>query len=454
MALSVSGATVHQISTPGLGDHSYVVAIGDQAIVIDPQRDISRIEPHLDGLTLAGVFETHIHNDYVSGGPTLARAHHCGYILPAGSGASVPHNPMASGERVDVGELSLRAIATPGHTPHHLAYALYAEDRPVAVFTGGSMLVGAVGRCDLISPDMTDELVRAQYRSVHILASDLSDPTLVVPTHGAGSFCSASAVSDTTSTIELEKGRNPALTVADVETFATVQLAGYRLYPSYYAEMGPINASGGGPIPSLYKPHLKPMQLAALGKTALIDIRSAEAYADGHLTDSLNVPFSNEVATYVGWLFDISEPIVIVANSDHQARDVVLQLARIGYDNVVGFVADGLAEWKATNLPLKTSRIASFADLFSTHPTAVIDVRDPLELEDGSLPGVLNIHIGALEERMDEVPEGEVWVHCASGYRASAAVGVLEAAGRTPVLVKDNFDSVDRRVLADRSTAR
>ncbi|NNF65120.1 MAG: MBL fold metallo-hydrolase, partial [Acidimicrobiia bacterium] len=299
MSFHVGDAIVHQVSTPGLGDHSYVVTVGTKAIVIDPQRDISRFETLLEGMTTVGVFETHIHNDYASGGPTLAESHGCEYVLPVGTRATVEHRAIAPGETVLFGSMTLQAIATPGHTPHHLAYALFSGDESVAVFTGGSMLVGAVGRCDLISPDLTDELVRAQYRSVNQLAADLQDPSLVVPTHGAGSFCSASAVSDTTSTIKLEKGRNPALTCPDENTFAAVQLAGYQLYPSYYTYMGPLNAAGAPPMPSADRPILSPMQLAALGTPALIDVRTAEEFADGHLVGSINVPFSNEVATYV-----------------------------------------------------------------------------------------------------------------------------------------------------------
>lgn len=454
MPFPVADAIVHQVSTPGLGDHSYVVTVGSTAIVIDPQRDIARFESLLDGMTLVGVFETHVHNDYASGGPTLARSHHCGYVLPVGTGATVAHNAIAPGDTVEVGSMTLRAIATPGHTPHHLSYALYSGDESVAVFTGGSMLVGAVGRCDLISPDLTDELVRAQYRSVNQLAADLDDPSLVVPTHGAGSFCSASAVSDTTSTIKLEKGRNPALTCPDEDTFAAVQLAGYQLYPSYYSEMGPLNAAGAPPMPSLDRPHLSPMQLAALGTPALIDVRPATTYAEGHLIGSINVPYSDEVATYVGWLVPIETPIVLIADDVEQCRDVTLQLGRIGFDNVAGFVPDGLAAWRDADLPLATSRVATFGDLFDEDPSTVLDVRDPVEFADGSLPGALNVHVGNLGERMADIPEGEVWVHCASGYRASAAVGLLERAGRSPVLVKDNFGGVDRTKLVESVPAR
>ncbi|NNF64436.1 MAG: rhodanese-like domain-containing protein, partial [Acidimicrobiia bacterium] len=192
-----------------------------------------------------------------------------------------------------------------------------------------------------------------------------------------------------------------------------------------------------------------PMQLAALGTPALIDVRTAEEFADGHLVGSINVPFSNEVATYVGWIESIETPMVVIADDVEKCRDVTVQLGRIGYDNVVGFIPDGLAAWRQAGLPLVSSRVATFSDLFEASPSTVLDVRDPVEFEDGALPGALNIHLGSLDERMAEVPEGEVWVHCASGYRASAAIGLLERAGRRAVLVKDDFGGVDRTKLAE-----
>lgn len=443
MSFDLPGATVHQVSTPGLGDHSYVVVIGELAVVVDPQRDLDRFEPLLEGLELAAVFETHIHNDYVSGGPGLAKAHHAGYILPEGSGATVAHNTMSPGDVIDLGSLQMRSIATPGHTPHHLSYALFAPDgSAIAAFTGGSMLVGAVGRCDLISPELTDRLVRDQYRSVNHLAETLDAPTLVAPTHGAGSFCSASEVSDTTSTIAVERKRNPALTTPDEDTFAAVQLAGYRLYPSYYAHMGPINARGADPLPELERRRLAPIQLAALGSIPIVDIRPAEDFAAGHLIGSINIPYSTDVATYAGWILDFDERLVLVADDESAARDVTLQLARIGFDHVAGWMVDGLAAWRSAGLPLGSYRVAKFDELLAERPTTVLDVRDPLEAAEGSLPGALNIHVGELWDRIGEVPDGEVWVHCASGYRASAAAAILEAEGRTPVLVRDDFAEI------------
>ncbi len=196
-------AAIHQISTDSLGDHSYIVVVDDAAVAIDIQRDLDRFSDVLDGIgaQLVGVFETHIHNDYVSGGKRLADHHAATYVLPANTGASYDHHPLPDGEVFPVGPWVIRAMHTPGHTFNHTSYVLESPEGPVAIFSGGSMLVGAVGRSDLLGPDHTEELLALQYGSAHRIADELPDPSVVAPTHGSGSFCSASAVSESTSTI-------------------------------------------------------------------------------------------------------------------------------------------------------------------------------------------------------------------------------------------------------------
>jgi glyoxylase-like metal-dependent hydrolase (beta-lactamase superfamily II) len=274
-----------QVGTPSLGDHSYIVAVGDRAVVVDPQRDIDRFEKILAdlGVTLVAVVETHIHNDYVSGGPLLARRHDAAYVLPATSGGRMEHVAVADGDHVAVGDpWRLRAVHTPGHTPHHMSYVLTGPDGDVAVFSGGSMLVGAVGRSDLISAGMTVPLARLQYESVNYLARSLADPTVVAPTHGTGSFCSASDVLATTSTIGEERTRNPALLAADEDSFVAEQIAGYRLFPAYYAHMGPANLEGVAAVPTDPLPDLDGATLADPESAFwIVDIRPAGSSPQG-----------------------------------------------------------------------------------------------------------------------------------------------------------------------------
>jgi glyoxylase-like metal-dependent hydrolase (beta-lactamase superfamily II) len=420
------GVWAEQVPTPSLGDHSYLVVTGDVAAVIDVQRDAGRIVDGLGRRRLAAVLETHVHNDYVSGGSLLADERGAEYVLPAGSGASVDHRAIADGERVLLAEgWSLRAVATPGHTPHHTAFVLEGPGGPVAAFTGGSMLVGAVGRTDLVAPDLTEGLTRDQHRSVRRLAASLDDPVAVAPTHGAGSFCSASGAGETTSTIARERYSNPALTIDDEDRFVAVQTAGFGLYPAYYRHMAPINREGGGPVPHEPLPAVDPGQAA---EVIVVDLRPVEEFAPGHLPGSVNIPLADSTATYAAWVLPWNTPIALRGDEAaiEQAR---LQLARIGYDRVVGAVGAGRQDGDTGRL-----RLAAWDEV---DPTAtVVDVRDPAEAAQ-CLPGAVRVHVS--EVAGADLPDGTLWVHCVTGYRAAIAGSLLAAAGREVVVVADEL---------------
>ena len=323
-----------------------------------------------------------------------------------------------------------------------MSYALTGPDGPVAVFSGGSMLVGAVGRSDLLGPELAESLTRRQYHSVRRLAESLPDPTSVQPTHGAGSFCAATACGpETTSTIERERLQNPALIAPDEETFVSQQLGGLTLYPTYYAQMGPANRRGVAALPVEPIARLTTAALAALDDdTRIIDVRPAQAFADGHVPRSVNIPVADDAGVYVGWLLPWDAPFVLIAANEHDLAHVRLQLARIGVDAARGAVADGLAAWREEGRPLARYRVATFDELEVVRPAAIVDARDPIEAAAASLDGALNIHVSQLTERASEVPAGEVWVHCASGYRSAIAASLLERLGRQPVAVVDDLD--------------
>lgn len=237
---------IDTIETPSLGDRSYLAHDGEQGVVVDPQRDIDRVLELADrrGVRITHVLETHVHNDYVSGGLELSRETGAHYLLPAGSEAEFEHAVASDGESVEAGSMRLSVLHTPGHTHHHLAYLLADGGGPVeTVFSGGSMLYGATGRTDLVGPDSTTELTRAQYRSVRRLAEAAPGGAAVMPTHGFGSFCSATPTTGDTSTIDEQRTANPALTMAEQEYVDTL-LAGLDAFPAYYAQMGPINRRG------------------------------------------------------------------------------------------------------------------------------------------------------------------------------------------------------------------
>ncbi len=430
------GVWALQIPTASLGDHSYVVAAGGIAAVIDPQRDIERFLTALGDARLGAVLETHIHNDYVTGGSLLAARREARYVLPADSGALLEHVAVGEGDAVPLGRgWELAAIHTPGHTPHHMAYVLQGPEGPVSVFSGGSMLVGTVGRTDLVDPELTDRLTRDQHRSVRRLAARLEDPVAVAPTHGSGSFCSASPISDTTSTVGRERRQNPALLIDDEDHFVASQVAGFLAYPAYYAHMAPINRTGPTPIADP-PPTLTAEQLNATD-ALILDVRPAERFAGGHVPGSISIPISESTGTYAGWVLPWNTPVVLVADTPGDAEEARLQLARIGYDRIAGVVADGLAAWIAAGNAPACFRTAGWEDLMRERPELLLDVRDPKEATQ-RIAGARPVHVADLDG--GTFPNGEIWVHCASGFRAAIAVSLLRARGREAVAILADFD--------------
>ncbi len=440
-------ATITAIETPSLGDRSYLVHDGEVALVVDPQRDIDRV---LDlaaeaGVRITHVFETHIHNDYVTGGHALAEATGAAYLVNAEDEVSFARTPIRDGEVVEVSpHLGVRAIATPGHTFTHLSYALVSDGEQVGVFTGGSMLFGATGRPDLLGPEHTDALVHHQYDSAHRLAELLPDDAEVLPTHGFGSFCSAgSTEGNTASTIGKEKRENSALTTAQAEWVEQV-LAGLAAYPAYYAHMGPANAAGPD-APDLSAP--APADAAAI-RAALtagewvVDLRTRTAYAAEHVHGSFNFGLDGQFSTYLGWLIPWGTPVTLLGESADQVAEAQRELVRIGVDRPAGAATGGPRDWTdGETASFPTGTFADLAQVRHHREVAVLDVRRTEEFDAGHVEGAVNVPIHEVLTRAGEVPGGEVWVHCAGGYRASVAASILAASGAKVVAVDDAFDN-------------
>jgi len=434
------------IETAGLGDRSYLVHDGEHGAVIDPQRDIDRVLAAAEAaaVRITHVLETHIHNDYVTGGLALARAANADYIVAAAEDVSFGRVPAGDGDRFRSGRLTLTAMATPGHTPGHLSYVLHgAETAPVAVFTGGSLLYGAVGRTDLISPGQTVALTRAQYRSVRRLAGELPDPVAVYPTHGFGSFCSATPTSGSSSTIGAERTSNIALTT-DEESFVKTLMAGLVAYPRYYAHMGPANRRGPAAADLTAPPAAGPAELRrriAAGEW-VVDLRQRRDFAGRHLTGSVSVELGDSFATYLGWTMAWGTPLTLIGDSAGQVARAQRELARIGIDRLAGAAA-GTVEHLTAGGRLSSYPVTDFAGLAGRWGQAgrvVLDVRRPDEWQAGHLAGAVHIPFWELERRSGELPAGEVWVHCASGFRASIAASLLDRAGRLVVHVDDDWE--------------
>ena len=438
-------AEVLRIETPALGDRSYLVHDETVALVIDPQRDTDRITALAGdhGLRITHIAETHIHNDYLTGGPALAAATGAAYLVNAADPVCFDRTPVADGDTVEVGDtLRVRALATPGHTFTHLSYVLETGGQAVGVFTGGSLLYGTTGRPDLLGPQHTGALARAQYASAHRLAAELPDTTPVFPTHGFGSFCSAGPSGGQSSTIGGEKLANPVLTLSERE-YLDGLLAGLDAWPAYYAHMGPANLAGP-PGPDLSPPHqasAAEVRRRAEAGEWVIDLRDRIAFAAGFLPGSVSFPMEGSFASYLGWTVPWGAPLTLLGETPEQVAQAQRELARIWADRPAAAASGGPARW-AAGAPLASLRLATFGDLAAAmtagHPV-VLDVRRRLEWAESHVAGARHIPLFELSSRAGELPPGEVWVHCHGGYRAIVAASLLAARGRQVVSVDDDF---------------
>jgi glyoxylase-like metal-dependent hydrolase (beta-lactamase superfamily II)/rhodanese-related sulfurtransferase len=438
--------TVLPLDTPGLGDRSYLVHDGEVAVAVDPQRDIDRV---LDlaagaGVRITHVVETHMHNDYVTGGLALAGVTGATYVTSADDPVEFDRLAVHDGDVVEVSPtMTLRVVHTPGHTHTHVSYALESSGRPVAVFTGGSLLYGSTGRPDLLGPDHTDALVRAQWKSARRLADELPDEAAVYPTHGFGSFCSATQNDGTTaSTIGQEKLSNPALQL-DEQQYVDELLAGLDAFPAYYAHMGPANHAGPSPADLSAPAVADAVELRKRIEAGewVVDLRTRTAFAAGHVRGTLNFGLDGQFVTYLGWLIPWGTPVTLLGETSEQVAEAQRELVRIGIDRPEAMATGAPEEWAGDDAPLASFRRATFQDVAAESPAVLLDVRRNQERTEGFLPGTVHIPIHEVLDRLDEVPEGEVWVHCAAGYRASVVAALLDARGHTVVAVDDDFSN-------------
>jgi hydroxyacylglutathione hydrolase len=441
------------IQTPALGDRSYLIHDGTEAVVVDPQRDIGRILATAEArrVRITYVLETHIHNDYITGGLALASQTGASYVVAASEEVGFDRLAARDNDQIIAGSLTVTAMHTPGHTPGHLSYVLSeTSGSPVAVFTGGSMLYGAVGRTDLISPDQTEQLTRAQYRSVHRLAAELPDEVAVYPTHGFGSFCSATPTSGTSSSIGTERRVNVALR-SDEAAFVEELIAGLNAYPRYYAHMGPANRRGPRSFDLVRPERTDPAELRRRIDAGewIVDLRERRAFACAHVTGTISIEFGDSFSTYLGWAIPWGTPLTLIGENPDQVAEAQLHLARIGIDHIAGAAA-GPAAALATNGNISSYRVTDFGRLaaeWNRPGLVVLDVRRPDEWQAGHLARAVHVPFWEIQSRAAEVPAGEVWVHCASGFRASIGASILDRAGRQVVHVDDDWENAARAGL-------
>ncbi|MET8623841.1 MBL fold metallo-hydrolase [Kitasatospora sp. NPDC004669] len=423
---------------PGLGNSAYLVDLGDgRALAVDASRDLRALRQAASarGLRVAFAADTHLHADFLSGALQLAHDDGATVLASATGHRAFPHTPLADGDEVDLGGLTLRALATPGHTDEHLSFLLLDGSRELGVFTGGSLIVGSAARPDLLGADRAEELAHAQYRSLRRLAT-LPDETAVWPTHGAGSFCSAPPGAERTTTIGAQKRANELLAAPDEDAFVARLLGSLGSYPAYFARLGELNRQGPGLIPG--EPVLPALTAARVRSliadgARVVDVRSTAEFAAGHLPGAISIALRDAFATWLGWLLPDDTPLVFVHSPGQDLAELTWQARKIGYDRLAGHLAGGIDAWTAAGGQLET------IDLISPREVAdrpVVDIRQTMEHTAGHIAGARHIELGTLTARADEVPAGAV-LACGHSERAMTAASLLARAGQRHLAVLD-----------------
>ncbi|TDO33960.1 glyoxylase-like metal-dependent hydrolase (beta-lactamase superfamily II) [Kribbella sp. VKM Ac-2527] len=417
----------------GLGNSSYLVDLGDgRALAVDPCLDLRalRAEAEGRGLTVAFAADTHLHADFLSGAVQLAAVDRARLLASADGRREFDHQGLADGDEVDLGGLTLRALATPGHTGEHLAFELLDGSRPLGVFTGGSLIVGGAARTDLAGAEQTERLTRLQYRSLQRL-STLPDATTVLPTHGAGSFCSAPRGAERVSTIGREKADNPLLRAPSEDAFVEQLLAGLGSFPPYFLHLPEVNRRGPAAVSEVDVRALPSSEFArAMAEGAvLIDVRPVRAFAAGHVPGAVSIPLRAQFASWLGWLLDPATPYVVVRDSDQDLAEPAWQALKIGFTLPIGELAGGMAGWDGQSVVTPLLRADQIGG------ARVLDVRQDNEFESGHVPGAEHIELGDLPHRTAGVGAGPVVVMCGHGERAMTAASLLQRAGHHELAV-------------------
>lgn len=434
------------IDTPTLGDRSYIAHDGKTALVVDPQRDIDRVDNVLSehNLTLGAVVETHMHNDYVSGGLVLARNHQAQYITNSADPVAFDRTAANDMDEFSIGSFGIQALHTPGHTFTHLSYILKnSSGASEGIFTGGSLLHGSTGRPDLLGPDNAAKLAALQHGSAHRITEILEGAIPIFPTHGFGSFCAATSTSGDSSTIEDEKSSNPALKLS-VERFIAETLVGLDAFPAYYKHMGPANLAGAGAIDLSELTRLTSEELlkAIAGDSWVVDLRDKDSWASAHLKGTINFGVSGSFATYLGWLFPYERELVLISNKASDVAAAQRELVRIGIDRPsASFVGD--VATVGSNIETQRVKFSDVPSIINNPEIVVLDVRRDSERNASHIAGSLHIPLHELSERFAELPaDRTIWVHCAGAYRASIAASLIQNEGLDVVLINEAYEKV------------
>jgi glyoxylase-like metal-dependent hydrolase (beta-lactamase superfamily II)/rhodanese-related sulfurtransferase len=428
-----------------LAHASYLIGSEGEAVVVDPQRDVDEYiaEAEARGLQIKYVIETHLHADFVSGHQELAARTGAEIIFGEKAGVAFPHRAVREGDEIGIGKVNLRFIETPGHTPEGiciLATDTSDPSQPQRLLTGDTLFIGDVGRPDLAggkgyTPQMMAEMM---YESLHGKILKLPDSVEVYPAHGAGSMCGKNMSKETSSTIGDQRKFNYALKPMGREEFVKMMTADLAEAPSYFPKDAEINRAGARELSALQPPAgLTPQEVLELRDRGhvLLDVRSATDFGAGHVPGSVNIGLGGQFAMWAGSLIPLNASIVIVADATAQVDEAVLRLARVGIENVKGYLSGGVQSWDQAGLPVDAIEQVSVAELqeqMAGSDLQIVDVRRPAEYGSGHVPRAMNAPLASLDKSLGPLPlekDKLTAVICAGGYRSSAAASLLQKQG-------------------------
>jgi hydroxyacylglutathione hydrolase len=427
-----------------LAHASYLIGSDGEAAVVDPQRDVDQYieEAARQNLAIKHVIETHLHADFVSGHRELAMRTGAKIYFGWKAGARFEHVPVHEGDEVAFGSVKLRFLETPGHTPESICILVFdttQSNELVAVLTGDTMFIGDVGRPDLLGAVMSPkDLAGMLYDSLHQKLLTLPDDVKVYPAHGAGSMCGRNISSETSSTIGQQRKFNYALQPMKREEFIEMMTTDLPETPAYFRQDAELNREGPSALEELQAPpELSSDEVLKLREepdVILLDIRPSDQYGTGHIPGSMNIGLGGQFATWAGTLIPLKNKIVLVAQNEEQVREAQIRLARVGHENVLGYLSKGILSWHERGLSLASTEQISVDELDrrikEKSAGQVVDVRRPGEWKSGHIKEAVHIPLNKLRENSNQLNrDTKIAVICAGGYRSSAATSVLEREG-------------------------
>lgn len=434
---------IKQFINEGLGNSSYLLGSTKtgEAVIIDPQRDVDIYieEAKVAGLKIKFSLETHLHADFVSGSRELANAAGSTIAASALANLQYTHLPLREGDHIEIGEIIIEVMETPGHSPEHISFLAREQGKkePQSLFSGGALIAGGIARTDLLGHEHAVPLAHKAYHTLQDKIMKLSNDVQVYPTHGGGSYCVAAQSEERTTSIGIERRTNRLLGASSEDDFVKLALEGLPAYPVYFKWMRPVNQKGPrilGHLPELVplspEDVKKKMQEGAL----VVDVRRPKDFAQGHVPGAYHIVLGNAFSSWLGWIVPPGKPLIFVNTSSESHEEIVRQAIRIGYDDLSGYLKGGMDAWKSAGYPVSTSGLIMPAELSqklnSKSEIFVLDVREDGEWREGHIPGATHIPLGELQKRINEIPRTcPVAVTCAHGQRASSAVSLLQREG-------------------------